>query len=348
MSNPFFIFRLPGEKTIYGGEAEEITPGLHPGGFYIAPFFLNQQYKDFTIISPLLSGEKALQLISRTFLEGNSLTVKEESTPKKEHSFYITHIKNALKELKFRDGISGKVVIARRLVFDESVNLRKSFIALCKAYPLAFIFSFYSKESGCWIGASPELFLRSSNGELLTMSLAGTRPAGSQDAWDNKNLEEQQIVTDYIVTTFQNFGLKINLENTKTFKAGPVEHLQSLIKGKFNKNQDQSSQTDFARIIPDLLTELSPTPALGGYPKGSALELIKNTENFDRKYYGGFCGYIQDFQNFSLYVNLRCGEITGNKTILYAGGGITHLSNPDTEWEETERKLSTLLTVIER
>jgi isochorismate synthase len=45
-------------------------------------------------------------------------------------------------------------------------------------------------------------------------------------------------------------------------------------------------------------------------------------------------------------VNLRCMEIGNEKAILYAGAGITQDSNPQAEWEETERKMQTMLSVL--
>jgi isochorismate synthase len=39
-------------------------------------------------------------------------------------------------------------------------------------------------------------------------------------------------------------------------------------------------------------------------------------------------------------------EITDDEFILYAGGGITSKSIPEREWEETNQKAKTLLSVI--
>ena len=39
-------------------------------------------------------------------------------------------------------------------------------------------------------------------------------------------------------------------------------------------------------------------------------------------------------------------ELTQNTAQLYVGGGITALSNAEAEWQETENKARTLLTLI--
>jgi isochorismate synthase len=39
-------------------------------------------------------------------------------------------------------------------------------------------------------------------------------------------------------------------------------------------------------------------------------------------------------------------QLIGNQAVLYAGAGVTADSIPESEWEETEIKLNTLLKVI--
>ncbi len=39
-------------------------------------------------------------------------------------------------------------------------------------------------------------------------------------------------------------------------------------------------------------------------------------------------------------------KIEGNMANLYVGGGITAISNPQAEWEETQNKLQTMLHVL--
>ena len=39
-------------------------------------------------------------------------------------------------------------------------------------------------------------------------------------------------------------------------------------------------------------------------------------------------------------------KIKGKKSILYAGGGILPSSTLETEWEETQQKLKTMLKIL--
>jgi isochorismate synthase len=49
-----------------------------------------------------------------------------------------------------------------------------------------------------------------------------------------------------------------------------------------------------------------------------------------------------------LYVNLRCASMSDQGLVLYAGGGLMPDSELQSEWEETEVKLQTLLTLIQK
>ena len=76
-------------------------------------------------------------------------------------------------------------------------------------------------ESETWIGASPELLLDYDKGEARTMALAGTKDL--QEDFSPKEVEEQQMVQDFIEE-------KLQLLNLKYEKSEPGELIQSNIK----------------------------------------------------------------------------------------------------------------------
>jgi isochorismate synthase len=95
-----------------------------------------------------------------------------------------------------------------------------------------------------------------------------------------------------------------------------------------------------------MITALHPTPAVCGLPKLKALDLIKDVETHDREYYAGYWGPLEANGDFALYVNLRSMKIAENQLSLFVGGGIIADSLPQKEWEETQLKAQTLLSVI--
>jgi len=77
------------------------------------------------------------------------------------------------------------------------------------------------------------------------------------------------------------------------------------------------------------------------------MKAIKAYEDFERGYYGGFCGPVTAGGDFSFFVNLRSARILPDRLCVYAGGGIMKDSDPMSEWEETERKAQTCLGRIQ-
>jgi isochorismate synthase len=95
-----------------------------------------------------------------------------------------------------------------------------------------------------------------------------------------------------------------------------------------------------------LLERLHPTPAVCGFPKGSAMQFIIENEAFERGYYAGFLGPVSHDNHQQLFVNLRSGMGYQNGLMLMAGAGINEMSVEEDEWVETERKMDTLLNCV--
>jgi isochorismate synthase EntC len=95
---------------------------------------------------------------------------------------------------------------------------------------------------------------------------------------------------------------------------------------------------------------LSPTPALGGFPKKEALALIKRYEGIDRGRYGGAVGWFDKMGNGAFAVAIRCAQLSADRTSahLFAGGGIVADSEPSAELAETQAKFQAMLTAIIR
>lgn len=234
-----------------------------------------------------------------------------------------------------------KVVVSRITVIPplQADHLLRVFLALKTAYPLAFVYLGYFPGQGIWMGASPEQLIRCQGRSCETMALAGTRLRGTSEDWGAKEIEEQGIVSRYIrdILLLQSMQ-DITQTEPHTRTAGHLEHLC----------------TGFSFQLPEMTTPgpliqaLHPTPAICGLPLESALSWIQANEKHERAYYSGFLGPCHANGNISLYVNLRCMQMTNHGTMLYSGGGITCQSDPLHEWEETEHKAQTLLSVIEK
>jgi isochorismate synthase len=240
-----------------------------------------------------------------------------------------------------------KIVPARTKVIDtQALSPIDLYFELTRKYPNAFIYLISVKNLGTWIGATPELLLRVEDARWFqTVSLAGTQPFRddlrlSQVAWTQKEIEEQALVSRYIINCFKKIRLREFEEHgPKTVLAGNLMHLKTT----FNVDMQE---TNFPQLGSVMLELLHPTSAVCGMPREDALQFLNDHEHLDRKLFSGYLGPVRYANKTSLYVNLRCLEYHGSSSTLYAGAGITEDSDPEKEVNETEMKFNTILEAI--
>ncbi|UKN01386.1 chorismate-binding protein [Paracrocinitomix mangrovi] len=233
-----------------------------------------------------------------------------------------------LAELK--SGRFDKVVYSKTKVVDTKIDIIETYKSICKAYLNTFNYILSSEETGVWMGASPELLCEIEDNNIKAVSLAGTKKA--EEKWTNKEIQEQLYVTRYIEDKFREMHCRnINIEGPKNISAGPIEHLKSEI------SAEMMSRESWRKMI----ESLHPTPAICGIPTKKSMELIQEVEAYKRFLYTGYIGVFTD-EFKKCFVNLRCMQLHKNQATLYVGGGMTKDSDINREWDETERKASTL------
>lgn len=227
----------------------------------------------------------------------------------------------------------------------ESFDLLDAFAQLCEKHPLALVSLVSSPETGTWMGATPELLVSVVQNKLRTVALAGTLPYSPDInlkyvAWTQKEIEEQALVSRYIINCFKKIRLREYEEHgPKTMVAGNLMHL------KTDYEVDMLA-TNFPQLGSVMLKLLHPTSAVCGMPLKNSLDFLKIHEGFDRQFYSGYLGPVNLKDESHIYVNLRCMQIFSDKVRLYAGAGVTADSVSETEWMETEMKMHTLQKII--
>lgn len=333
----FFLYRLPDTSDFKGG-----TGPIHSGfsaGFIISSFdnspqaLLSIEKRGNFSFHDLIDFQNAFyQKEVTSYSPARLFPFPSETTSETTHSRNIHTIKDSL--------LNGEKTISCTVIKgDDRIDIAASLLSLSTSFPKAFVFCFFTPQSGLWIGASPELLLKKDGEELFTMALAGTRPVGLNEEWDSKNLDEQGMVVRYIEDVLNKYHLLFHHPDTPISKtAGPIEHLCTPFKIKGSGLSPDA--------LSKFLSDFSPTPALCGLPKEKAYRLIKESENFSRGYYGGFIGPWQPLGDFSFFVLLRALRIEKEGWCMYAGGGITKYSEPEAEWMETRRKASSIIDRI--
>lgn len=219
-----------------------------------------------------------------------------------------------------------KLVIARKKIVNyATIDFPNSFLNLCKKYPSAFVYAF-SEHNLAWMGAFSEALgiYDKKTKKFQTMSLAGTLPIAEN--WSQKEIEEQQPVSDYIWDVLKSYSKTVEQSQTYDHPSGNIKHLR----------------TDFSieieeEHVQNLLQDLHPTPAVCGIPKDICQEKILELEGFSREFYAGY-SRIETEDFLYSFVNLRCAKFYTDHAEIFVGGGITKDSSPEKEWQETELK----------
>lgn len=322
---PFVSYRKPNSTKIQALFQNDATLNTineySKSGFVFAPFNDN----DSTIF---------ISKDSATYLEENlpSFTVNIDNSntsidysSEKKHTDLVKKAINAILENNFK-----KVVLSRKeLVELSNFDCLTVFKNLLSTYTNAMVYIWFHPNIGLWLGATPETLVKINGRSFETMSLAGTQPYQKDNTtnWNQKEIDEQQFVTDYIVEKLTPICDSISTGKTETIKAGSLLHLKTKIEGVLKVKNSQ------------LIGTLHPTPAVCGLPKEESKNFILNNELYNRTFYTGFLGELNNTEKQTqLFVNLRCMEIINNNAIIYIGGGITKDSIPKKEWEETVAK----------
>lgn len=244
-----------------------------------------------------------------------------------------------------------KCVLSRRIAIDSAKNPLDAAQAYFAAFPGTYRALYWTRDTGLWMTATPELLASLRGHRIRTMALAGSRPIELHDQpWDDKNMTEHNVVLDYIRDTVANATLngqvvtrKLQCGATESIPYGNIEHLRTMF------DIEMSANAQGWRIC-DLL---APTPAVSGFPVKDAIAVIGDVESHSRLCYSGWIGlYDPQTQSGDFYVNLRCalmepdGDGKSMRVNIYAGGGLMPDSNPVAEWHETELKAAPLLNAL--
>jgi isochorismate synthase len=335
----FVLYRIPGKNVCLIDQLQPRLPELQ--SFLMIPFSEGEE-PEFRIENGSLSVldyeevSRSQLFPSREAGSGSSDnkqdTQREIEIDKKEH---IKLINKALEEL--HSNTLHKVVLARkeRRPLPVGFDAISFFLRLCVKYPSAFVYMIRLPGFTIWMGASPELLLRSNGLNCSTVSLAGTKPNSENRPWKDKELREQAIVSEYIRTTLEHAGISsISEEGPFDAKAGNLLHLKTVFRFRTNISAEK------------LARKLHPTPAIAGIPKQAATDFILQNEKTTRSYYTGFTGPY-DSEKSEFYVNLRCASLFHKQIDLYAGGGILEGSEAEAEYQETLHKMQTVWSVVE-
>lgn len=193
---------------------------------------------------------------------------------------------------------------------------------------------------GQFVCFSPESFISIKNGRITTFPMKGTINAHIPDAemvllGSRKEYAEHCTVVDLLRNDLSMVAVDIQVDKFRYIdkvvsNAGSILQVSSSISGALENNYSQR--------IGDILFALLPAGSITGAPKRKTISIISQIEKSLRGYYTGICG-VFDGCNVDSAVMIRFIELNQGKMYYRSGGGITFLSEADSEYNELIDKI---------
>ncbi len=187
---------------------------------------------------------------------------------------------------------------------------------------------------------SPETFIKIENNFIKAYPMKGTINAEIPKAEtiilnDNKEKAEHMTIVDLIRNDVSIFAKKVYVKR--------LRYLDYLVTNQKNLWQVSSEicgelPINYVEDIGNIIFSMLPAGSVSGAPKQKTVQIIKDAENYNRGYYTGVFGYF-DGKKLDSAVMIRFIENKEGKFIYKSGGGITALSDAQTEYEELINKI---------
>jgi isochorismate synthase EntC len=196
-------------------------------------------------------------------------------------------------------------------------------------------YGFWNSDYGVW-GSTPETLFSLQGESLKTFALAGTSKKGfEKDLLDSKkDRVEHNFVIDDLLEKLSSFATKIDVDGTKIVSFKDIIHLRTDVTATLKEDADLFKLTSL----------LSPTAALGGYPKDLALKFLMATsyqKKYPHRYFGSAFGlFSEDFSQ--VLVMIRNVQWQNDKFFIESGGGVVADSNFAQELAEIQLKRSVI------
>ncbi|ARV08777.1 isochorismate synthase [Winogradskyella sp. PC-19] len=353
--SPFVVYSRPINSIIkyWLQKDDELyeTQDFKESGFVFSPFNLESS----AVILP--QNECEHQVLEISNLKVDKSLNSDSKINSSGQSFHINLVNKGIDAIE--NGELEKVVLSRSEKQPVSEHPITIFKRLFNTYKNAMVYCWYHPKVGLWLGATPELLFKVEGQQLTTISLAGTQPYSVEGIpnWTKKELEEQQIVTDFLANQISPYTTNTKISEVETIRAGNLWHLKTRLISRIDSKSELKS----------IIEALHPTPAVCGFPKEKAKTFILKSEGYNRQFYTGFLGELnfkiaktrntnrRNIENnaysvvktqSNFYVNLRCMQILDNTATIYVGGGITRGSVAEKEWEETQNKAKTIGNIL--
>jgi len=239
-----------------------------------------------------------------------------------------------------------QIVLSRKYEQDFSGDEFNVYRTLRSINPSPYLFYFDFLNFKLF-GSSPEIQLQVSNGKAIINPIAGTvlrtGDAGADTRLIAELLEnpkensEHAMLVDLARNDLSRHASNVTVKSFREVHTySHVIHLVSTVQGDLDKSGN------LFRLFADTF----PAGTLSGAPKHRAVQLIDQTEQKARGFYGGAIGAMGFGDSLNHAIMIR-SFLSKNGTLSYQGGaGVVIHSSPEGELKEVDGKISALRKAI--
>lgn len=208
--------------------------------------------------------------------------------------------------------------------------------------------AYFEDENIVLASGSPERFIKKTGNMLYSQPIKGTAARGKTAEEDQKiiaglkssekDFVENVMIVDLVRNDCSKIAAKGSVKVEELSQLYTFETVHQLIS---TISCELKEDTTFSQIIEAMF----PMGSMTGAPKRSAVQLSENYETHARNWYSGSIGYIDENGDFDSNVLIRTVFFDKQKEEFscMVGGAITHLSDPELEWEECKIKVGRII-----
>ena len=263
------------------------------------------------------------------------------------HEAYLQSI--ALCQQKIVAGESYEICLTNRFALDTQLDPLNLYLRLRQENAAPFG-AFIRHGKVCVLSTSPESFLKvNAAGMVQTRPIKGTHSRAADPVLDQRYAaalaasEKDRAENLMIVDLMRNDLAKVAISGSvQVSKLMEIESYQTV-------HQMVSSVTATLQpscTLVELLRAVFPGGSITGAPKIRTMEILDTLEPSARGVYCGTIGYLGFNRIADLNIAIRSLSYDGQTLRFGAGGAVTHLSNPQQEFDEMMLKANALLRPV--
>lgn len=300
------------------------------------PFFFMVDFlmENVEIFSLNEISERGLHIDFEGFKTMKSKQELPENLVWKTHPESFENYRKGFDEIKkeLRAGNSYLANYTRKTPIETNLSLEEIF-AFTKAkykvcYPEKFVFF------------SPETFVKIIGNKIFTHPMKGTIDASNPNAAEVLKTDIKEKAEHYTVVDLLRNDLSMVANGVRVDEFQRIDTIKTNGKELLAMSSEISGilKPEFHGRVGSIMKNLLPAGSILGAPKRKTQSIVLKSEVYERGWYTGISGWF-DGKNLDSCVMIRFIEEESGQKFFKSGGGITHMSNAESEYEEMKNKI---------